>query len=156
MKLRIVMLVFSSFLHTSVFAQSCNSLASMSWLIGSWHAENGNSLVTETWRQVSDKTLEGFGSTRSKDKGSITSTETLRLVEMSDEIFYIPKVESNPLPVSFKLIKCSRRLLVFENLQHDFPNRLTYDLKDRNNLNVIVTDEKDKGFTIEYTRRKTN
>ena len=40
--------------------------------------------------------------------------ETLRLVTMSDGVFYIAKVADNELPVPFRLARCTDGVLVFE------------------------------------------
>ena len=42
---------------------------------------------------------------------------------------------------------------VFENSAHDFPKKLEYRLGIENKLTVIVTGEKDKGFSINFIRR---
>ena len=47
--------------------------------------------------------IEGAGATRESGSSTVETTETLRLVEMSGEVFYLAKTRQNPLPVAFKL-----------------------------------------------------
>ena len=45
-----------------------------------------------------------------------------------DDLFYIPTVknQNNGEPVSFKLVSGKNGEFVFENKQHDFPQRIIY------------------------------
>ena len=60
----------------------------------------------------------------------VVNYETLRLVAMSDGVFYIAKVTHNDLPVPFRLTQCSEGVAVFENPAHDAPRRLIYRVLD--------------------------
>lgn len=126
----------------------------MSWVLGSWESTNKEPLITESWVQVSDMTFEGVGETYSE--GKIKNTESLRIVEMSKAFFYIAKVDQNSSPVAFKLIQCEHGNAVFENLSHDFPKRIEYKLIEKDNMVVIVSDGKAKGFTIDFVRSNTS
>ena len=79
------------------------------------------------------------------------SQESLRLVEMSGEVFYVAKVGHNDLPIAFKLTSGSDDRAVFENPQHDFPKRLEYRLTE-GRLVVTVSDGGTRGFTLDFTR----
>jgi len=141
-------LVFQS----SAQAKNCGTVDSLTWLIGHWHSENSKLKINESWQRISDKTFEGAGSTYSFKKNKTVSAETLRLVEMSGEVFYIAKVASNNLPVAFKLTNCTANSVSFENSLHDFPKKISYQLNEENHLTVHVTGEKDTGFSIEFSR----
>lgn len=136
--------------QTSIQAKPCDSLESLTWLVGGWKAESSKLKINENWQQISGKTFEGSGITYAIEKNMIVSSETLRLVEMSGEIFYIAKVASNDLPVAFKLTSCSAKTAIFENLLHDFPKKLSYQLIEENHITVFVSGEGGKGFSIEY------
>ncbi|WP_143731756.1 DUF6265 family protein [Microbulbifer sp. GL-2] len=138
--------------HSQVFASGSCSLSDLGWLEGNWYFETDKLKVIEHWERISPKTLEGNGLTKSTRSGDIISSETLRLVEMSGEIFYVAKVKSNDFPVPFKLVQCSSRHAGFENVNHDFPKKLIYQLVDANHIDVFVSGEKEKEFTMKYTR----
>ncbi len=140
--------------QSTVFADTCDTIESVNWLVGNWHYENSELKINESWKRVSAKTMEGYGQTESVKKNEIVSAETLRLVEMSGEVFYLAKVASNKLPVPFKLTSCVDKTAIFENTEHDFPKKIAYRLTGRNNIAVSVTGDKGKGFKIEYTREE--
>ncbi len=135
------------------YSQSCHSLDSVQWLLGDWTNDDGENIVTESWKRTSPLTFEGSGETRSRTSNELQTGESLRLVEMSGEVFYLAKVDHNNRPVAFKLTRCSGTSATFENSDHDFPKKLEYRLNDNNEPNIRVSDGKDKGFEINYTRR---
>jgi len=145
-----LVVITSIFLSTLSNAQSCHSLSQLNWLLGEWQSKQGQLTVTEHWQQVSEKTIEGLGKTFKQNKA--VSSETLRLVEMSDEVFYLAKVQHNAVPIGFKLIVCSTSNAVFENKNHDFPKRISYQLFKGNTLHVRVSDGKDKEFVIKFSK----
>jgi hypothetical protein len=144
-----IFVLASSF--TAAYAQPCDSLDSLEWITGEWIAEHGDVITREKWVKVSDRSFEGVGGITRKTSGE-TSGETLRLVEMSDEIFFIAKVAQNPLPVAFKLTHCPAGVAVFENAAHDFPKKLEYRLESEASLVVTVSDGADKGFQLHFSR----
>ena len=50
----------------------------------------------------------------------------MRIEESAGEVLYTPRIGSAEKPVSFKLIRQSETDAVFENLSHDFPQRIIY------------------------------
>lgn len=109
-----------------------------SWLLGTWRTGEPPHVTRESWTAASGSTWEGETITVSADDGKIQFTESLRIVAMAGEIFYLAKVAHNTLPVAFKLIQMDDHVLVFENPSHDFPRRMTYRLTEQNRLEVVV------------------
>ena len=130
---------------TNIKAENCNSLQHLTWLLGEWQTQGEQPLVSEQWLKLSDKSFEGIGKTAN-------SYESLRLVEMSEEVFYLAKVAHNPLPVAFKLSHCQNKQFTFENHQHDFPNKISYQQTGSNKMQVTVSGNTGKAFTILFTR----
>lgn len=147
----VLILFFIPFLSN---AESCHSLNAVDWISGSWEYKNKNQIITESWNKVSPLTLEGVGATYVNEE--LKSIESLRLVEMSDTLFYIAKVNHNLLPVAFKLTRCTDTNAIFENNNHDFPKRIEYKLIEKNKMMVVVGDGKNKEFSINFTRVKTS
>ncbi|HKE96428.1 MAG TPA: DUF6265 family protein [Povalibacter sp.] len=133
--------------------ESCGSLGVAAWLIGEWTASDGDKVITESWRRVSDTTFEGRGVTTKAASGEPVDGEWLRLVQMGSGVFYVAKVAHNPLPVGFALTQCPGQRLVFENSAHDFPKKLEYEAHGNDRMTARVSDGKDKGFTINYQRK---
>jgi len=113
-------------LQFSVVQAAC-TLEQLTWLSGEWQASMGKSTVLERWQVLSADTFEGEGKTIAAD-GKIKQLESLRLVQMQQQIFYLAKVSHNRLPVAFKLEECSAGRLKFVNMAHDFPKQLEYVL----------------------------
>lgn len=137
---------------TLSYAQDCDSLQPFAWLLGDWHADEGNNTMHESWIEVSPLTFEGQGQTQSKTSSQSVTREFLRLVDMQGQIYYVAKVAHNPLPVAFKLSQCSTSSAVFENSGHDFPQKIVYQIDPENRLMVTVSDNNDKGFSIMFDR----
>lgn len=111
-------------------AEECRSLEVVKWILGEWTTSPTRVVIREHWHRVSDATFEGESTTMSVADSQIVNYETLRLVSMSDGVFYIAKVRENDLPVPFRLVRCSNSIAVFENPTHDAPQRLVYKLSD--------------------------
>ncbi len=75
---------------------------------------------------------------------------------MADAILYFAKVPHNPIPIAFKLSLCRNKQFIFENMQHDFPNKIEYRQIHSNTLQVIVSGKTEKSFTIQLYRVQNN
>jgi hypothetical protein len=135
------------------FAQPCNSIQSIDWMLGHWVADDGESITIEHWKKASPRSFEGYGESREKRSNERQHSESLRLVEMANELFYLAKPEQNDFPVAFKLTQCSKTNAVFENATHDFPKKLDYQLGLNKKMTVTVSGEKGKSFEINFIRR---
>ncbi len=136
----------------SAEAGACNSLEAARWLLGSWLADSGKRIVTETWIEASATTFEGAGITRARADGNVVDGEALRLVAMADAVFYVAKVAHNDYPVAFRLTNCEPERLVFENPGHDFPRRLEYRRVGTDRMEVFVSDGAERGFRLDFRR----
>jgi hypothetical protein len=133
-------------------AGPCTSLEPTRWLLGSWIADGGKRIVTETWTEAGPTTFEGEGLTRDPTNGSVVDGEALRLVAMGDGVFYVAKVAHNDYPVAFRLTTCETGRLVFENPGHDFPRRLEYRRVNDDRIEVQVSDGAARGFRLDFRR----
>jgi hypothetical protein len=138
------------FVLPTVAMANCDSLQDLHWLQGSWQTEQGNVKIIEHWQQLDATTYTGSGVTRKLVDGSIISSESLRLLQMQDGVFYLAKVAHNPLPIAFKLTQCANGYARFENHDHDFPNQIEYH-HSNGALQVNISDGKDKGFKLSFS-----
>ena len=104
------------------------NLDSFSWLVGSWEMkkQNGSSRL-EIWNKYDQNTLKGDGL---KVAGADTTLlERIELAFIDNDIWYIPTVpdQNNALPIKFKLVSEDNLKFIFENPQHDFPQRIVYE-----------------------------
>ncbi|MBU2500506.1 hypothetical protein KJ682_04160 [bacterium] len=124
-------------------AERPGPLDPLAWMLGRWVDTEGG--AEETWTALSPDTWEG----RATVGGT---TESLRIVHMAGEIFYLAKVDHNPLPVAFRLVECEEGRVRFANPAHDFPTELAYDLAGDGTMNVTVSGSDGKGFTLVFAR----
>lgn len=150
---RVLNLLVILLLAVPVRAGDCGSLDALEWLLGDWEQAGDSTITRESWTRVSADTFEGIGETLAADSGERRAYESLRLVAMQSEVFYLAKTGGNARPVAFALSECARNQAVFENPEHDFPRRLEYRLSDQGYLEVAVSDGGRQGFGLTLTRR---
>lgn len=138
---------------TGADAGAATGLDSLEWLLGTWRTTGANRFSEEQWTRITPETWEGAGRTFDSATGNLLGVESLRLVLMSGEVFYLAKVDHNELPVAFRLTRSGPGQAVFENPSHDFPKVLDYQLAGDDSLTVRVSDGADKGFTLAFVRQ---
>lgn len=113
-------------------------LEQLDWIIGKWKRESRRGEVYETWQRLSDSTVEGDSWIVSSSDGKKVPLESLLLVEMAGDVFYIPKVAENEYPVPFRLTSMEPGRVVFENPTHDFPQKIIYQRTGDDELKVTI------------------
>jgi hypothetical protein len=102
------------------------TLADLGWLSGSW--DNGDTLrrYEEQWMKPGGTSM--LGMSRTVGKGRTVAHEFLQIKQdTTGEIFYVAN-PSGQSQAAFKLVKFGTGELVFENPEHDFPQRIVYRL----------------------------
>ena len=133
-------------------AQSYTNLDTLQWMLGKWQQDDGKKVTTEIWTNLSPTTFDGIGQTVLKSENKISFLESLRIIEMSGEIFYLAKVSHNEFPISFKLMECSNNSAVFENPTHDFPKKIVYNLSENGKILTVTVSNEERQFTVEYIK----
>jgi hypothetical protein len=114
-------------------------------------------IIGEEWKKINNDYLQNRGYTvRGND--TIT-TERVALRNTTEGIFYTSTVEdqNNQQPISFKLSSAVNNVFIFENPQHDFPKRITYNLITKDSLRAWIDDGKEipeKKMLFQYSRQK--
>ena len=88
--------------------------------------------MIEIWTQENDSTLSGTSY-------RVTAIDTLMLEKMTIEqrrqaVIFSAIVEGNQGAVPFKMIQYSGEEITFENLAHDFPQRIWYTKRGADTL----------------------
>lgn len=116
--------LFCLFACIPALAQSGkNDLRKLAWISGVWSLQSANTVVEEHWTGADGGRMVGMG--RTIESGKVVSFEFLRIEQRGDEIFYIAQPGGNP-PTEFRMVSAGNDEAVFENLQHDFPQRIRY------------------------------
>jgi Domain of unknown function (DUF6265) len=131
MKLMTTILLLSA----SVFAQ--NALDKVSWLAGCWGGEMDGGKYEECWTSPTANFMQGSG--RMTKGAEILMREHITIEkEGGDLVMYVfsygAKLKPDQETVGFKLVKFSESELVFENPEHDYPQRIVYTKKKDGNL----------------------
>ena len=130
--IRIALIPGMFLIFNSAYSQSWT--ADFNWLEGIWNHENGK--VTERWDMEPDY-LDGMVfDARSR---GMKIYEVLKIVKREDEVFYIADVEHNPEPVAFLLTHLEKHRVIFENPQHDFPQKIEYSRLHSDTLRVTLS-----------------
>jgi hypothetical protein len=119
--------MFALLAHPRIAAQDSKvSTDQLGWMAGCWEltARNGAMVISEQWMRPAGGTL--IGMSRTVSGGKTVAWEFVRITSDPDGISYVAKPHQNKDETVFKIAKWSQTELVFENLVHDFPQRIIY------------------------------
>ena len=104
------------------------------WLIGKWENKVDEGVLTENWKRLNDSTFQAE-SFFIKEKDTL-HFESITLQQKGEELFYNATVkgQNNDKPVTFKMTSATDKNLVFENPKHDYPQKITYSLINKDSL----------------------
>jgi hypothetical protein len=98
-------------------------LAGLGWIAGSWQGGMGGRTYEEQWLRPAGGTM--IGMSRTLANGKTVAYEFLQIRKEGEDVFYVAQPNGGP-KTPFKLVKRSENEAVFENKEHDFPQRILY------------------------------
>jgi hypothetical protein len=99
-------------------------LVKLTWLAGSWRMEKAGRVVEEVWMAPSGGVM--LGMSRTVVKGRVTEYEFMQIREgPGGELFFVA-APSGQKEAAFQLLSLADNGVIFENPQHDFPQRILY------------------------------
>jgi hypothetical protein len=99
------------------------SAADVAWLAGCWQLDRGPRHIVEQWTPPAGGTL--LGVSRTVVDGKTVEYEFLLIRERDGGLEYVAK-PSGQAEATFKAASVTADEVVFENPQHDFPQRIRY------------------------------
>jgi hypothetical protein len=96
----------------------------LEWISGCWVLDDGKERTEETWMKPAGQSM--LGMSRTVAGGKTVFTEHIQIREANGQIAYIVALGMGAKPTVFKLLKSSDNEVVFENPEHDFPQRIIY------------------------------
>jgi hypothetical protein len=136
MRKRIVFLLTLLSLGSQPIAAAQPDVDRLAWLEGTWQGVTGGVAMEETWSSPAGGGLVGMH--RDTKAGRMISYEFFRIVARDTSgVCYL----ASPLgkePTAFCAIELTDRRVVFENLQHDFPQRVMYWLEPDGRLHARI------------------
>lgn len=100
-----------------------NSLVELEFLVGHWVGNNGSIEMEEYW--IAPKGGIMLGLHRDVAPGEAAFFEFLRIEKRDDALVYVASPRGGGT-TEFTLVKIDEGAAVFENLEHDFPQRISY------------------------------
>lgn len=128
-------------------------LRAFAWLAGCWAGSAGSVQTREHWMPESANLMLGMARTVRADK--LINYESIRLELDGDGVpVYIPK-PSGQNEARFRLVSSADGRYVFENKQHDYPQRIIYQLNADGTLLARIEGEKDgKQRAIDFPMKR--
>jgi hypothetical protein len=126
-----------------------NTLKLPEWVLGEWRMNIANGNFKEQWAKLNDSTYIGYGF--AIENNDTVFREHIRLKIQNTDIYYIvrPEGQNDNKDVSFKLIKADNMTWVFENKQHDFPNKIIYHEPINDTMRCEINGMKEGKFSRE-------
>ncbi len=120
----------------------------VAWLAGSWVAvsEDGARFSEEHWTDPAGGTMIGVNRTVVEDR--TVFFEYLRIERTPQGVVYLASPQGRAPPTPFRLIRSDRGQVVFENLDHGFPQRVIYR-REGDRLHASVEGMQDGEMRIE-------
>ena len=106
-----------------VLATGVADVAQLDWLAGAWRQEKDGVTVRETWLAPQDGTMAGVSQTNRP--GRPTQVEYMKITAEPAGATFTAILPGQP-PTPFVLRPGKADEAVFENLAHDFPQRVIY------------------------------
>lgn len=101
----------------------------VSWLQGCWHTQRGEQTVEEQWMRPLGRSMVGMSRTVRGD--ALVEYELVVLREKAERLTYQAYPSGQPSAV-FTSTVVGDGTIVFENAEHDFPQRIGYEQKGTN------------------------
>lgn len=126
-------------------------------LEGTWKMETKRSTVVETWTRVNDSTW--YGRTWRVIGADSALQQSIQLVRHYDGIYFIPAYTGRQTlaPIRLKLRVLKPVGFVAEDLQNDFPQKITYRFVSGRQLDARVKGKRDgtiEEYIFHYTAEK--
>lgn len=121
--MRLAALAASFLLVGPALAEPSPGLDRLAFMAGDWLQQDAKGAVRETWLPARGGVMAGVG--QIYRTGKPTVIEFMKLSERDGGLVFTAVLTGQP-PTDFKLIPDEKGRTVFENLEHDFPQRVIY------------------------------
>ena len=106
-------------------------------LSGTWQMQTSKGALYESWTKTAENEMQG-GSYKINGTDTI-HFEIVKLSRQADGIFYVPVVKENDdKAVAFKMISSANNNFIFENKEHDFPQRIIYHFVTKDSVHAWI------------------
>lgn len=129
-------------------------LAKLDWMVGTWRLQDGETVTEEHWRPLQGNTMLGTSHTFGGER--TLAFEFLRLTVARGQIGYVA-MPGGKTPTTFLLQTLGEGVAVFENAEHDYPQRIRYERTDKGVTATIslLDGKKAQAFVFERAAEST-
>lgn len=130
-------------------------VTSLSWIAGCWETSDNGRVTTERWSKATENLMIGTSQTVKGTKS--VAFEFLRVVNNGHGLMYVAQPSNAKEPTAFAVKTITANQVVFENLKHDFPQRIIYKQSKPDALDARIEGkqgEKEMGMDIPMKRVK--
>lgn len=129
---------------------SRTALERISWIEGSWELQESERTIFEHWLPLAGSTRMGLSHTY--DDARSYFFEYLRITIVEDEVVYVAQPLGRP-PVSFRAVELDGKVAVFENPDHDHPQRIRYERTEEGLRATISMLDGTRAKSFDFRRR---
>lgn len=114
---------------------AATGISDLAWMAGTWTGEQDGVEMEESWLAPKGNALLGLH--RDVKEQRMISFEFLRIEAAADGITYWASPRGKPA-TPFKMIELKDKRVTFENVEHDFPQRIIYWLANDDELHARI------------------
>jgi len=129
------------------------SIERVAWLQGCWESASPQRTVEEQWMAPRGGVMLGMG--RTVRDGKLVEYESVLIREANGRLAYDAH-PSGQAPATFLSTTVSERTVVFENPQHDFPQKVGYTLNPNGVTGWIDGTMAGKSRRVEFPYRQVD
>ena len=122
--MRTPFLALAMLLGTAGASHAQQDIDRLAWMAGCWRADGAEPGSVEQWTAPAGGTM--LGMSRTVRGGRTAEFEFMQLRHLADgTLAFVPQPAGRP-PTVFRLLRLTQAEVVFENPEHDFPQRIGY------------------------------
>jgi hypothetical protein len=147
-------LLGSIFLLSACSTNEETEVNSLKWMLGKWQSSTEEGILYEEWKKVNDSTYSGHAYAITPE-GDTTFSETAQITKSNGAITYSVTVNEEST-TDFALVD-NQDIAVFENIDHDFPQRIIYQKLAKDSLFAKIegtVDGEDQYEEYRYVKSK--
>jgi hypothetical protein len=127
----------------------------LSWMAGCWELRQGARLTQEQWLKPAGQSMLGMARTVAGDK--TVFTEHLQIREQDGGLVLSVSIGIGNRATPFRAVRVAAKEIVFENPEHDFPQRIIYRQEAEGSLlGRIEGQEKGKSRAIDFPMKRSS
>ena len=144
--------LFACVFAVAAFDRMRHDINQLSWMAGCWESNARGRVLEEQWLAPRGGMM--LGHARTVQAGKVIDYETTRIQQHGDTVMFYATPLGQP-PGSFRATRLTGNEVVFENLKHDFPQRVMYSIRNDSLLAAIEGEMNGTTRRIDFPMKRT-